>query len=292
MKINEQTIEEICEEEAEKPAKKEVFTGQVDDSIATYLNQINRTKLLTPAEELALTQEYYETRCPKIKEKLIVKNLRLVISIAKKYLDKGLDFLDLIQEGNFGLMKGIERFDPTKGYKLSTYCVWWIRQAITRALSEKSRTIRLPVHMIESIQKLKKAAVAITRDTNVRPTVKQLADFMGIKEKDVNNIMITIRTYGGHQMSIDAKLSDEDEGTFLDVIQDCNTFESKIDNDIDIEGAFEVIKTSDRNKQLVKDYLSGHKVTYESLGQQHHISRERVRQLIVDTIGKLRLQLA
>ncbi|HBH17617.1 MAG TPA: hypothetical protein DDX14_01475, partial [Cyanobacteria bacterium UBA9579] len=158
----------------------EKVSGSSDDSVKIYLQQIGRIPLLIPDEEIELAKSIKETNCSIAKEKLVNANLRLVVSIAKKYIGRGLSFLDLIQEGNMGLMRAAEKFDYAKGYKFSTYATWWIQQAITRGIADKSRTIRLPVHMIETIGRIKKATRDLTNELNRKPTKEEIAERLDI----------------------------------------------------------------------------------------------------------------
>lgn len=162
------------EEEAEDAGEK--LSGIADDSVKIYLQQIGRIPLLSTDEEIELSKDIKETGSRRAKEKLVNSNLRLVVSIAKKYIGRGLSFLDLIQEGNMGLMRAAEKFDYSKGFKFSTYATWWIQQAITRGIADKSRTIRLPVHMIETIGKIKKVTRDLTTEYNRKPTKEEIAE--------------------------------------------------------------------------------------------------------------------
>lgn len=160
-----------------------------DDSVRIYLQQIGKIPLLSPEEELEVAKKIYETQSEIARKVLINANLRLVVSIAKKYIGRGLSFLDLIQEGNMGLIKATEKFDYTKGYKFSTYATWWIQQSITRAIADKARIIRLPIHLIESINKIKKATMDLTTELGRIPVKQEIADKMGIPVSKLTSII-------------------------------------------------------------------------------------------------------
>ena len=165
--------EENDDNQEEKEVKEDYKSVTSDDSVKVYLQQIGKIPLLSYEEEMKVAKEIKENNSQKAKETLINANLRLVVSIAKKYIGRGLSFLDLIQEGNLGLMKAAEKFDYTKGYKFSTYATWWIQQSITRGIADKSRMIRLPVHMIETLGKIKRATVELSTKLNRAPTKEE-----------------------------------------------------------------------------------------------------------------------
>ena len=160
-----------------------------DDSVRIYLQQIGKIPLLSAEEELEVAKQIYETQSQFARKVLINANLRLVVSIAKKYIGRGLSFLDLIQEGNMGLIKATEKFDYTKGYKFSTYATWWIQQSITRAIADKARIIRLPIHLIESINKIKKATLDLTTELGRIPVKQEIADKLGISVSKLTSII-------------------------------------------------------------------------------------------------------
>ena len=174
----------------EEPKTQESLSSvNSDDSVRIYLQQIGKIPLLSPEEELEAAKKIYETHSEIARKVLINANLRLVVSIAKKYIGRGLSFLDLIQEGNMGLIKATEKFDYTKGYKFSTYATWWIQQSITRAIADKARIIRLPIHLIESINKIKKATMDLTTELGRIPNKQEIADKMGISISKLTSII-------------------------------------------------------------------------------------------------------
>src|SRR6185437_11020811 len=173
------------DEPVELPSSREIAT---EDSVRLYLREIGRIQLLKPDEEIELARRILQGDMM-AKRKLVQANLRLVVSIAKKYIGRGLSFLDLIQEGNLGLIRAAEKFDHERGYKFSTYATWWIRQAITRALADKSRTIRVPVHMVETINKLKKVTRQLAQELNRKPTEQELAKNMGVSLVKLHEII-------------------------------------------------------------------------------------------------------
>src|SRR3989338_3043682 len=192
-----------------------------DDSIRLYLREIGRIQLLRGEEEIALARRIAKGGYDGIvaKRQLVQANLRLVVSIAKKYLNRGLPFLDLIQEGNLGLIRAAEKFDPERGYKFSTYATWWIRQGITRALADKSRTIRVPVHMVETINKFKKITRELSQGLNRRPTEHELAAAMDVSVQKVKEIVSANRT----PVSLETPLGKEEDSHLGDFIADASS---------------------------------------------------------------------
>ena len=191
-----------------------------DDSVRIYLQQIGKIPLLTPEEELEVAKKIYETQSEIARKVLINANLRLVVSIAKKYIGRGLSFLDLIQEGNMGLIKATEKFDYTKGYKFSTYATWWIQQSITRAIADKARIIRLPIHLIESINKIKKATMDLTTELGRIPVKQEIADKMGIPVSKLTSIIKATQS----TISIDTPTGQKDDSNkIIDYIVDEST---------------------------------------------------------------------
>lgn len=175
--------------EVDKQVKIDYKSVIADDSVKIYLQQIGKIPLLSYEEEMAVAREIKENNSTKAKETLVSSNLRLVVSIAKKYIGRGLSFLDLIQEGNMGLMKAAEKFDYTKGYKFSTYATWWIQQSITRGIADKSRMIRLPVHMIETLGKIKRATIELSTELNRMPTKEEIASKINMPVSKLSALM-------------------------------------------------------------------------------------------------------
>jgi len=200
------------DEPVELPSSREIAT---EDSVRLYLREIGRIQLLKPDEEIELARKIL-TGDMMAKRKLVQANLRLVVSIAKKYIGRGLSFLDLIQEGNLGLIRAAEKFDHERGYKFSTYATWWIRQAITRALADKSRTIRVPVHMVETINKLKKVTRQLAQELNRKPTEQELAKSMGVSLVKLHEIIKAAK----EPISLETPIGKEEDSRLGDFIED------------------------------------------------------------------------
>ena len=296
MDINE--IEEIIEEEETQKHEKDYNPKYTDKSIKTYLNEIGRIPLLTADNEIALARQISEggTQGANAKRKLVKHNTRLVVSIAKKYANKGLPFLDLIQEGNLGLIRAAEKFDHEKGYKFSTYATWWIRQAIGRSLSDKSRIIRIPVHMFEDIQAFKKAKCKLDRELNYsrKPTLEEIGLVIGKDLKKTREIAKAIKNYSGHQISLDQdweKYGESELVDFHEIIPDDNHFEQGTNAKLDVQMILDKSSLSPRNKAVLVEYYFNKESTYESIAQELKISRERVRQIIIKGLATLRKEI-
>ncbi len=261
-----------------------------DDSVRLYLREIGKIPLLTAEEELALAQRVVAGD-KKAKDQMAEANMRLVVSIAKRYVGRGLDLLDLIQEGNTGLLRAVEKFDPDKGFKFSTYATWWIRQAITRAIADQARVIRIPVHMFETINKLLRTQRRLTQELNREPTNEEIAKAMEMDVEKVEHIMKIKQDIH----SLDASVRDDEEDSVLgDFIEDEDTISPE-------ESA-----TGSLLKEHVKDMLSGltereQKIlklrfgledgkshTLEEVGQEFSVTRERIRQIEAKALAKLR----
>ena len=263
-----------------------------DDSVRIYLQQIGKIPLLTPEEELEVAKKIYETQSEIARKVLINANLRLVVSIAKKYIGRGLSFLDLIQEGNMGLIKATEKFDYTKGYKFSTYATWWIQQSITRAIADKARIIRLPIHLIESINKIKKATMDLTTELGRIPVKQEIADKMGIPVSKLTSIIKATQS----TISIDTPTGQQDDSNkIIDYIVDESTIapdslvsqESMLD---DIKGMLEQLSQKERDVLILRFGLNndGNKKTLDEIGSIYGVSRERIRQIENRAISKLK----
>lgn len=263
-----------------------------DDSVRIYLQQIGKIPLLTPEEELEVAKKIYETQSEIARKVLINANLRLVVSIAKKYIGRGLSFLDLIQEGNMGLIKATEKFDYTKGYKFSTYATWWIQQSITRAIADKARIIRLPIHLIESINKIKKATMDLTTELGRIPVKQEIADKMGIPVSKLTSIIKATQS----TISIDTPTGQKDDSNkIIDYIVDESTIapdslvsqESMLD---DIKGMLEQLSQKERDVLILRFGLNndGNKKTLDEIGSIYGVSRERIRQIENRAISKLK----
>ena len=263
-----------------------------DDSVRIYLQQIGKIPLLTPEEELEVAKKIYETQSEIARKVLINANLRLVVSIAKKYIGRGLSFLDLIQEGNMGLIKATEKFDYTKGYKFSTYATWWIQQSITRAIADKAKIIRLPIHLIESINKIKKATMDLTTELGRIPVKQEIADKMGIPVSKLTSIIKATQS----TISIDTPTGQKDDSNkIIDYIVDESTIapdslvsqESMLD---DIKGMLEQLSQKERDVLILRFGLNndGNKKTLDEIGSIYGVSRERIRQIENRAISKLK----
>ena len=263
-----------------------------DDSVRIYLQQIGKIPLLSPEEELEVAKKIYETQSDVARKVLINANLRLVVSIAKKYIGRGLSFLDLIQEGNLGLIKATEKFDYTKGYKFSTYATWWIQQSITRAIADKARIIRLPIHLIESINKIKKATVDFTTELGRIPVKQEIADKMGISVAKLTSIIKATQS----TISIDTPTGQKDDSNkIIDYIVDESTIapdslvsqESMLD---DIKEMLNQLSPKERDVLILRFGLNndGNKKTLDEIGSIYGVSRERIRQIENRAISKLK----
>lgn len=283
-------IEDDANDEDEDALQVSPRSKNADDSVKLYLQEIGRVKLLKGDEELELARRIAEGD-EEAKAQLIQANLRLVVSIAKKYIGRGLSFLDLIQEGNLGLIRAAEKFDYRKGFKFSTYATWWIQQAITRGIADKSRTIRLPVHMIETIGKLKKATKDLSEELGRPPTREELAKRMDVS---LSKVRLVLKATQG-TISLETPLNTKDEGSRLsDFIIDENS--ESPDNKVsqenlteELERILETLRPREKDVLKLRFGLSdGNKRTLEEIGQLFGVSRERVRQIETRALNKLR----
>ena len=263
-----------------------------EDPVRMYLKEIGAVPLLTPEEELDLAVKKSQGD-EKAKNRLIEANLRLVVSIAKRYTGRGMSFLDLVQEGNLGLIKGVEKFDYTKGYKLSTYATWWIRQSVTRALADQARTIRVPVHMVETINKMSKMQRKLTLELGYEPTISELADALEMSQERVMEIMQIAR----EPASLETPIGEEDDSNLGDFVADYKgvTPEENIDAVMLREQIDELLNDlKDREKQVIIRRFGledGHPRTLEEVGAFFHVTRERIRQIQEGACKKLRVPL-
>ena len=292
---NLESIEDEDEDsiEIEEPKTQESLSSvNSDDSVRIYLQQIGKIPLLSSEEELEVAKKIYETQSEIARKVLINANLRLVVSIAKKYIGRGLSFLDLIQEGNMGLIKATEKFDYTKGYKFSTYATWWIQQSITRAIADKARIIRLPIHLIESINKIKKATMDLTTKLGRIPNKQEIADELGISLSKLTSIIKSTQS----TISIDTPTGQKDDSNkIIDYIVDESTIAP--DNIVSQESMLEDIKNMlNQLSQKERDVLilryglnnDGNKKTLDEIGTSYGVSRERIRQIENRAISKLK----
>ncbi|HSX05918.1 MAG TPA: RNA polymerase sigma factor RpoD [Candidatus Saccharimonadales bacterium] len=281
----------LIDDEEEVVLEDQAYLDDIaDDSVRLYLREIGKIPLLNAEDELALAKRVVAGE-KEAKDQMAEANLRLVVSIAKRYVGRGLDLLDLIEEGNTGLLRAVEKFDPDKGFKFSTYATWWIRQAITRAIADQARTIRIPVHMVETINKLLRTQRRLTQELNREPTNAEIAKEMEIDETKVEHIMKIKQDIS----SLDASIrDDEEESVLADFIEDEDTITPE-------ESA-----TSQLLKEQVKDMLGaltereqkilklrfgledGKQHTLEEVGQEFSVTRERIRQIEAKALAKLR----
>lgn len=264
-----------------------------DDSVRIYLQQIGKIPLLTKDEEREVAKRIHKDHDEFAKNILINANLRLVVSIAKKYIGRGLSFLDLIQEGNLGLMKAANRFDYTKGYKFSTYATWWIQQSITRAIADKARIIRLPIHLIESLGKIRKATIDLTTEIGHTPTKTEIANRMGISTSRLNSIIksaqstISMETPAGSSGDDTAKIADfivDDVSVAPETrVSQENLFE-------EIRRMLRQLSPKERDVLILRYGLdnNGERKTLDEIGLQYGVSRERIRQIENRAIAKLK----
>ena len=285
--------EDWSDEEITEDLSNETFFIEddiADDSVRLYLREIGKIPLLKSDEELALAKRVVEGD-REAKDKMAEANMRLVVSIAKRYVGRGLDLLDLIQEGNTGLLRAVEKFDPDKGFKFSTYATWWIRQAITRAIADQARTIRIPVHMFETINKLLRTQRRLTQELNREPTNQEIADAMEIDIDKVEHIMKIKQDI----TSLDASIRDEDEDSVLsDFIEDEDTVtpEESATSQLLKEQVKDMLSSlTDREQKIIKlrfGLEDGKSHTLEEVGQEFSVTRERIRQIEAKALGKLR----
>jgi len=280
-----------------KKSEEEIFTKKLDltiksptnDPVRMYLKEIGKVRLLTAFEEVHLAKKI-EAGDMKAKRMLVEANLRLVVSIAKKYVGRGMLFLDLIQEGNLGLIRAVEKFDYKKGYKFSTYATWWIRQAITRAIADQARTIRIPVHMVETINKLIRTQRQLLQKFGREPTPEEIARKMKFSAEKVREVM----KISQEPVSLETPIGEEEDSHLGDFIED-----SEVETPSDAasftmlqEQLQEILNTlNDRERKVIQlrfGLQDGHPRTLEEVGREFGVTRERIRQIESKTLGKLR----
>lgn len=323
--IEEPAVDELLDEEEvdeDTLNKGQYFDDVSDDSVRLYLREIGKIPLLSAEEELELAQEIVANRdeleevsakladeslssaeytklkarsvkLSKPKDKMAEANMRLVVSIAKRYSGRGLDFLDLIQEGNTGLLRAVEKFDPDKGFKFSTYATWWIRQAITRAIADQARTIRIPVHMVETINKLLRTQRRMTQELNREPTIEELAKELEMEPEKVEYVIKIKQDITSLDAGVGRDGEDEDSvlGDFIED-EDGATPEDSAANQLLKEQVQSVLSSlSDREQKIVKMRFgleNGKSHTLEEVGQEFAVTRERIRQIEAKALAKLR----
>lgn len=326
--FDEPAIDELMDEDEDEDTPEDILnSGQYfddisDDSVRLHLREIGKIPLLTGDEELELAQKVVanreeleevqkslkeddltpserrklETKAARLsrpKDKMAEANMRLVVSIAKRYSGRGLDFLDLIQEGHTGLLRAVEKFDPDKGFKFSTYATWWIRQAITRAIADQARTIRIPVHMVETINKLLRTQRRMTQELNREPTIEELAKELEMEPEKVEYVIKIKQDISSLDAGVGRDGEDEDSvlGDFIED-EDSATPEESASNQLLKEQVQSVLSTlSEREQKIVKMRFgldNGKSHTLEEVGQEFAVTRERIRQIEAKALAKLR----
>lgn len=260
-----------------------------EDSVQFYLRSIGRIKLLTAQEEIRLARRIAKGD-QLAKKRLIQANLRLVVSVAKKYQGRGLPFLDLIQEGNLGLIRAAEKFDPERGFKFSTYATWWIRQGITRALADKSRTIRVPVHMVETINQLRKTTRKLAQDLGRRPNMEELAKSLGVTVNRIKEIVAATRM----PLSLDTPYGEDEDNSLAELVEDEASVPPEVSTEThlllnDIRRALATLTPRERDILTLRFGLNdGQPKTLEQVGKLVGITRERTRQIEIKALRALR----
>lgn len=290
--VEEPDAEELEDDSVDLLDQSQYLDDASDDSVRLYLREIGKIPLLNAEEELALAQRVVAGE-KRAKDKMAEANMRLVVSIAKRYSGRGLDFLDLIQEGNTGLLRAVEKFDPDKGFKFSTYATWWIRQAITRAIADQARTIRIPVHMVETINKLLRTQRRMTQELNREPSIEELAKELEMEPEKVEYVIKIKQDI----TSLDAGVGrdeGEDDSVLGDFIEDEDTAtpEESASNQLLKEQVQSVLSTlSEREQKIIKMRFgleNGKSHTLEEVGQEFAVTRERIRQIEAKALAKLR----
>ena len=261
----------------------------VDDPVKMYLKDIGKVPLLTSDEEAELAKRMLEGD-EDAKQKLSEANLRLVVSIAKRYVGRGMLFLDLIQEGNLGLMKAVEKFDYTKGFKFSTYATWWIRQAITRAIADQARTIRIPVHMVETINRQVRAQRTLLQELGREPTPDEIAEFMGISPEKV----VEIQKIAQDPVSLETPIGEEEDSHLVDFIEDTKAAppsdvaaQTMLREQL-IQALHKLTPREEKVIRLRYGLDDGKQRTLEEVGKEFNVTRERIRQIEAKALRKLR----
>ena len=281
-------LEEVTEEEISSTDEL-ADTLSTDDPVRMYLKEIGKVPLLTPEEEVALAIRMADGD-EEAKHRMTEANLRLVVSIAKRYVGRGMLFLDLIQEGNLGLIKAVEKFDHTKGYKFSTYATWWIRQAITRAIADQARTIRIPVHMVETINKTIRVSRQLLQELGHDPSAEEIAEEMGMPVEKVRDLLKIAQ----EPVSLETPIGEEEDSHLGDFIPDEDASEPSEAASFSLlrEQLEEVLDTlAPREKKVLElrfGIVDGRTRTLEEVGKEFNVTRERIRQIEAKALRKLR----
>ncbi len=295
--LDDEDEDEEDDEELVKDSEKEplletaanLSNVNVDDPVKMYLKEIGKIPLLTGEEEVELAKRM-EAGDVRAKRRLAETNLRLVVSIAKRYVGRGMQFLDLIQEGNMGLMKAVDKFDYTRGFKFSTYATWWIRQAITRAIADQARTIRIPVHMVETINKLVRVQRQLIQELGRDPTNEEIAEEMGIEVSRVREV----RKIAQEPVSLETPIGEEEDSHLGDFIEDETAIapDEAANYTMLREQLSEILGTlSDREKKVLElrfGLIDGTPRTLEEVGKEFNVTRERIRQIEAKALRKLK----
>ena len=296
MGLQEPGLDDLSEDDELSDEDLEITAENVDqfadDSVRLYLREIGKIPLLSNEEETDLAYRIVKGE-KKAKDKMVEANMRLVVSIAKRYSGRGLDFLDLIQEGNTGLLRAVEKFDPDKGFKFSTYATWWIRQAITRAIADQARTIRIPVHMVETINKVLRATRKLTNELNREPTTEEVAKEMGMEPDKVDYVMKIKQDIASLDAAVGHDGEDEDSvlGDFIEdegrvSPEDAAAAQMLKEQIAEILGSL-----SEREQKVIKLRFGiggGRPHTLEEVGAEFAVTRERIRQIEAKALSKLR----
>ena len=288
-----EAIEAEALEGSDKQLEEEYENAKLDDPVRMYLKEIGKIPLLTPEEELEVAKDLVsedEKARDAARKRMSEANLRLVVSIAKRYVGRGMQLLDLIQEGNLGLMKAVEKFDYTKGYKFSTYATWWIRQSITRAIADQARTIRIPVHMVETINKVLRTSHSMVQSLGREPTTQEIAAELHMDVQKVEEILKIAQ----EPVSLETPIGEEDDSHLGDFIQDDEASQPAEEASYTLlrEQLEEVLKTlTPREEEVLRmrfGLIDGKPHTLEEVGKKFDVTRERIRQIESKALRKLR----
>ena len=288
-----EAIEAEALEVSDKQLEEEYENAKLDDPVRMYLKEIGKIPLLTPEEELEVAKDLVsedEKARDAARKRMSEANLRLVVSIAKRYVGRGMQLLDLIQEGNLGLMKAVEKFDYTKGYKFSTYATWWIRQSITRAIADQARTIRIPVHMVETINKVLRTSHSMVQSLGREPTTQEIAAELHMDVQKVEELLKIAQEL----VSLETPIGEEDDSHLGDFIQDDDASQPAEEASYTLlrEQLEEVLKTlTPREEEVLRmrfGLIDGKPHTLEEVGKKFDVTRERIRQIESKALRKLR----